>query len=582
MKRCALSIRTKLILLLMIFSIIPMGFVVSHLYRHATTGIKTATIEHLEELSTLKADEIARYFDQVKIDLITSQGFTVLRTNIPILSALKEQRNHPRYSAAVKIIDGQIVKYATDHHINDIDILSPDGVLIYSTDMDDTEHIERETHSVAALLREGKKNIYFTDVFSKMQKGGAQYFMLASAPLSDLNGRFIGVIVFEVSLNRFFEHIQATTGMGRSGETLIGKLSGNTVRVLNPLRHAADSAFGHVIKIGEKHGVPVQLAASGKNGSGVSLDYRGVEVVAAWRYIPGISWGIVAKIDSAEAFGTIITLRNDLLTAGAIAFILGMVFSIWLAHSMSRPICELQKGAVELGKGNLDYQVIISSHDEIGLLSQTFNQMAVNLKDMTASRDHIRHQANHDPLTGLPNRLLLEDRLQQALIEARRENGIVAAMFLDLDGFKVVNDLYGHDAGDVLLKRVAFRLLRCVRERDTVARLGGDEFVIIFNKVSAADNISLIANKVLTVFDKSFDISGVPVRIKSSIGISLYPLHAVTAGELLQLADEAMYQAKRTGKNRYHLSGTAPIDIEPYDAAAVPVERDFNCAETAL
>jgi diguanylate cyclase (GGDEF)-like protein len=572
MKLLAMTIRTKLILALMIFSIIPMGFVALHLYRHATTGIQEATIKHLDELATLKSNEIIRYIDQVRIDLITAQDFVALRVNTPILAALNEQRDDPRYIAARRMIEIQTVKYASDHHINDIDILSSDGTVLYSDDMDDMEHIERETHSVSALLREGQKGIYFTEVFRKRENGTSLYYMFASAPLNDLKGKFIGIIVFELNLNRFFERIQATTGLGGSGETLIGKRTGDSVHFLNPLRHASDSTPAPVIKLGDARGVPVQLAASGQSGSGIGIDYRGVEVVAAWRYIPAVAWGIVVKTDSSEAYSPMIELRNDLLAAGALAFAFGMIFSLWLAHSMSRPIRALQKGAEELGRGNLEYQVPISSNDEIGLLSQTFNQMAVNLKEMTVSRDQIRHQANHDPLTGLPNRLLLEDRLQQALIEGRRENEIVAVMFLDLDGFKAVNDLHGHDAGDILLKQVAIRLLHCVRERDTVARFGGDEFVIVFINVKGVNNISIIANKILRAFERSFDVSGISMNVKTSIGVSLYPLIAERAEDLLQLADEAMYQAKREGKNRYRiagprLAGTAPAGEGEAEAA---------------
>ena len=214
MKRLVMSIRTKLIVAFMIFSIIPMAFVALHLFREATSRIQSTTIGHLEELAKLKTDEITRYFDQVKTDLVTAQDFVVLRSNIPILLSLKNRPDDPRYQAAKKMLDFQIIKYANDHHINDIDILSPGGKVIYSKDGDDTEHIERETHSVAALLQEGKKGTYFTDVFRKVEHGAPMDFMLASAPLYDMKGEFIGVIVFELNLNPFFTHIQSTTGLG--------------------------------------------------------------------------------------------------------------------------------------------------------------------------------------------------------------------------------------------------------------------------------------------------------------------------------------------------------------------------------
>lgn len=564
MKRLVMSIRTKLILAFMIFSIIPMGFVALHLYREATSRILSTTGEHFEALAQLKSDEITRYFDQVKIDLASAQDFVVLRSNIPILLSLKNRPDDPRYRAAKQMLDIQIIKYATDHQIDDIDILSPDGKVIYSKDGDDTGHIEKETHSVATLLREGKNGTYFTDVFRKMEKGTSVDFMLASAPLYDLKGKTIGVIVFELNLNTFFEHIQSTTGLGKSGETLIVKRVGDTVRYLNPLRHKLESG---PVKMGDQRALPAQLAASGQSGFGITHDYRGVEVVAAWRTIPAAAWGIVVKTDAVEAFAPVIGLRDDLLAAGALAFTLGMLFSLWLAHSMSEPIRALQKAAEELGHGNLEYQVPVESNDEIGQLSRTFNRMVLNLREITASRDQIRHLANHDALTGLPNRLLLEDRLQQALVEGRREDEIVAVMFLDLDGFKGVNDTYGHEAGDVLLKQVAIRLLHCVRERDTVARLGGDEFVIIFINVKGLSNVEMIARKVVRAFERSFDISGFTLNVSTSIGVSLYPQHAASPDDLMQLADEAMYQAKRAGKNRYCITDSGQSGCADDDAA---------------
>jgi diguanylate cyclase (GGDEF)-like protein len=565
MKRL-ISIRTKLIVAFMVFSVIPMGFVASHLYRHASSRIKSATIEHLEELTKLKADEITRYFDQVKVDLVTAQDFVTLRANAPVLVALKDRPHDPRFVAAKKMIDIQMVKYAADHHLNDIDIISPEGAVIYSDDMDDIAHIERETHSTEALMREGRKGIYFTDVFNREENGHKTSFMYASAPLHDLRDTFVGIIVFEITLDQFFKHIQETTGLGKSGETLMVKQSGDSIRFLNPLRYKLDPA-NSLIKIGSSRAVPGQMSMSGKAGTGIVPDYRGVEVVAAWRAIPAVAWGIVVKTDTAEALAPAIELRDDLLAAGTLAFTLGVLFSFWLAHSMSQPIRALQEAAEELGHGNLEYQVPVESNDEIGQLSRTFNRMVLNLREITASRDQIRHLANHDTLTGLPNRLLLEDRLQQALIEGRREDELVAVMFLDLDGFKAVNDTYGHDAGDVLLKQVAIRLLHCVRERDTVARLGGDEFVIIFINVKEISNIALIASKVIRSFEKSFDISGFTLNISTSIGVSLYPQHAAVPDELMQLADEAMYQAKRSGKNRYCLADPGQMEPVPDDTA---------------
>jgi diguanylate cyclase (GGDEF)-like protein len=160
--------------------------------------------------------------------------------------------------------------------------------------------------------------------------------------------------------------------------------------------------------------------------------------------------------------------------------------------------------------------------------------------------------AYHDMLTGLPNRQLFYDRLNVALAQAYRNLTQIALMFLDLDGFKAVNDNLGHDVGDILLKEVSARLKNCVRETDTVARLGGDEFTIILTDVNNADNVADIANKILKAISTPFQISGHEVKIGTSIGISLYPADGSTTTELVKTADQAMYRAKESGKNCYY------------------------------
>lgn len=161
--------------------------------------------------------------------------------------------------------------------------------------------------------------------------------------------------------------------------------------------------------------------------------------------------------------------------------------------------------------------------------------------------------AYSDMLTGLPNRQLFSDRLNMALAQAYRQLGKVALLFLDLDGFKAVNDNLGHECGDLLLKQVAERLKTCVRQTDTVARLGGDEFTMILSVRDRAD-AEQVAEKVLKTIVKPFDLNGQEAKIGTSIGIALYPQDGGTASELLGKADKAMYAAKEGGKNAYRFA----------------------------
>jgi len=159
--------------------------------------------------------------------------------------------------------------------------------------------------------------------------------------------------------------------------------------------------------------------------------------------------------------------------------------------------------------------------------------------------------AHHDLLTGLPNRALYTDRLEQAMIEADRHQRLVGVVFLDLDRFKNVNDTLGHDAGDALLKAAAERLIGAVRKGDTVARLSGDEFTLVLADMSHAEDAARIAQKILEVFEAPFHIGGRELYLTVSLGVTLYPTDGSNSQELLRNADVAMYRAKEAGRNSY-------------------------------
>jgi diguanylate cyclase (GGDEF)-like protein/PAS domain S-box-containing protein len=161
----------------------------------------------------------------------------------------------------------------------------------------------------------------------------------------------------------------------------------------------------------------------------------------------------------------------------------------------------------------------------------------------------IHYMAHHDALTGLPNRRLMQDRLNQAIMQARRKQRHVGVLFLDLDRFKLLNDTLGHDTGDYILKDVARRLTACVREVDTVSREGGDEFVVVLPDLERPENARIVADKILREFSRPVEIGGQDIHLTTSIGIAHYPNDATDVNHLLKHADSAMYQAKDSGRN---------------------------------
>lgn len=185
-----------------------------------------------------------------------------------------------------------------------------------------------------------------------------------------------------------------------------------------------------------------------------------------------------------------------------------------------------------------------------GLIYQS-GQREKLYQDMLSSTSALTLMANNDALTGLPNRRLLEDRMAQALKEAGRAQQMLAVLFLDLDYFKVVNDTHGHLIGDQLLKSVADRLTGLLRAEDTVARIGGDEFVVLLPKLNDQQQLIATAEKVISELAQPFHIAGQALQLGVSIGISLYPEHDDNPSNLIKYADDAMYVAKRLGRNCY-------------------------------
>ena len=191
------------------------------------------------------------------------------------------------------------------------------------------------------------------------------------------------------------------------------------------------------------------------------------------------------------------------------------------------------------------------------VLMRVHNMLEVRLLH-AATLDHgkmLEALALTDPLTGLANRRLLAERLSTAIVHARRNNSTMAVVYLDLDGFKQINNTLGHGAGDALLKMVAGRLVATVREEDTVARLGGDEFIIAMWHLSGTDDAAKVALKVIRAVTQPYVLQGQTLRVTTSVGVSVYPIHGEDADTLMKCADLAMYEAKRAGKNAYRIAG---------------------------
>lgn len=204
-------------------------------------------------------------------------------------------------------------------------------------------------------------------------------------------------------------------------------------------------------------------------------------------------------------------------------------------------------------KNGQRFPLELSTSEMILSGSRYFVCIARDITERKIVEEKTRHAARHDYLTGLPNRAQFIECLQYAMPLAKRNQHKLALLFLDLDGFKRVNDTLGHASGDLLLKEVASRVLGLIRSSDVLARMGGDEFTFILNNIGNSNNASLVAHKIIEVLSQPFDLNGQTGLIGGSIGISIYPDDAEEAESLLHQADEAMYLAKKNGKNNSKL-----------------------------
>ncbi len=701
------SISSRMLLWLGAISLLPL-IVVSLLLLNAFEQAQVKSVRlFLSQVADMKANQISSHFSERLVDLqILARGAGTIQA----LETLPDSYARFGINSAEYLQNEALIRdnYSPllESHYYDMFLISASGEIVFS--------LLHEDDFATNLLTGPYKETALADVVRRS-------LTILSADISDLryyqpskkpacfiaapvlkDGVIFGIIAAQISTEHIYEVVRDDTGLGETGEAVVARRDGNDLLFMAPLKFDPDAALKRRTPLDSATAEPMKHALRGERGFGIALDYRNVKVAAAWRYLPGLRWGLVVKRDASEALGAVKKLRR--LGLYTLIFILTAVVVVawFLGRSIVVPIQVLTNVTAAIANGALGKRAEVHRDDEIGQLASSFNNMADRVQESqdmledrvaerTARLDEVNRSLRHevderikaedqlrltstvfehtseaiiitdadaliidcnqafvditgyslaeirgknprvtssgrhdlaffqamwqsinqlgnwsgeiwdrrkngeiypkwlsinavsdsegavshyigvftdisdlkdterrleelvfmDALTGLPNRQLFNDRLNQELSHAHRHESRVALFFIDLDQFKQVNDTLGHQVGDWLLQEVAKRLQSCVRENDTVARLGGDEFTVILTDIASSKVVADIAGKIIGVISKPMSLRGHELFISASIGISLYPDDHTDKEALIRYADAAMYDAKEKGRGNF-------------------------------
>jgi diguanylate cyclase (GGDEF)-like protein len=392
-----------------------------------------------------------------------------------------------------------------------------------------------------------------------------------AAPVYDVNGLARGVVVINVDLNGLFAQLAADLPAGL--QLYLTNAAGDFLVHPDPQQAFAFDR-GQVARLQDTFPAAAEMAFDGpgrKNALVTTAIPAGQDaVVAAFvrqpltdlkrddEFILGLAQPLEEVLKDSEQLG-VVSVRI------VIAFsALAVILAVLLARALTRPIEQIVDAVQRFADGATGGRLPSERRDEIGLLARSIEKMQQQIRAQFAKLEQKQGEldrlASHDSLTGLHNRRFFLDRLDHALAHAKRTNGQLALLFIDLDNFKTINDGLGHAAGDFVLRTLAQRLKSVVREVDTVARMGGDEFVILIDEVDTVEGLLVVANKALEALSQPMRRGESDLFSGASIGVSRYPSDGETAAELIAAADQAMYRAKSAGRMRVCLAGEGGAD----------------------
>ncbi|WP_448192512.1 diguanylate cyclase domain-containing protein [Azospirillum sp. sgz301742] len=500
-------------------------------------------------------DEAGRSLSEIAAQMANrlDQSMWARSSEVGLLSRLKPLREAGDAAELRRLLDDFQKTFPT---VSWMGFTDPAGRVVAATG----GILQGQDISERPVFRNGRDGVFIGDVHDAVllarllpnPSGEPMKFVDISMPVRDEAGRKLGVLAAHLSWEwvRQVERSLLAALHGREDLTIHVVAMDKTI-LLGPkamLGTPLDLESVRAAQAGRRNGWVVETWPDGRRyltgyafGNGY-MDYK------------GLGWTIIARQPLDVAFAAADAQTRETVAAGIVMALVFSALGWFAARKITKPLHRIVKAAERIRDGELNHRIpAVGGAAEIRSLSASLNDLVESLTSQRTALERMEDIAYQDRLTTLPNRRFFEQYLEAATVRGGASGSALTFMYIDLDGFKPVNDRLGHDAGDVVLRQVGIRLASCFRSDDVVARLGGDEFAAVLVGASGAPggpDAGEMAARVIAAVNEPISVAGTSVRVGCSIGIACWPADGKDIADAMRRADEALYAAKRGGKNR--------------------------------
>jgi diguanylate cyclase (GGDEF)-like protein len=533
------SIRNRILFFAVLATLIPSLFTTWIAYNHIRRSLNSKITEEMQSASTQSARELGLWLKERLYEL------RVFASSYEVTENLEQRpRNGGARTAAVRRLTDYLnsVRERFADFV-ELMVVDPQGNVL-ATSARQLRPVEMPRGWADEVLSE---NAALGDPYRDPVLGAA--LLVAAVPVHVPSGRFLGALTAKLNLSSMDQILRryAPSDSGRvylvsnEGEIVTGRATGSGSRLTT---------------------ASMQRLLARDGGLANFRGYDGEHVVGSMRSEPLLRWAVVAEAPASLAFRQVTQLRNTMLLL-VVALLIGVgLIAYFLGLFIVRPLQRLATGAAKVAAGNLDVDLPVLSGGEVGYLTQVFNNMVVRLREgreaLDAANETLRRKNEElerlsvtDGLTGLFNRRRLMEAVADEARRSQRLKHTFALLMVDVDHFKKYNDSFGHLAGDGVLSRVAALLREATREVDHVARYGGEEFLVMLPETGMPEALEIAERIRARIADEVLPGR----RTTVSIGVAEFPLHGDSPEQVIAAADEALYEAKREGRNKVRRAG---------------------------